>query len=255
MPDTKTKIVKYGGGVVIAAVIILIVFLVIRGGLPWGGSKAVDAAREEASQSEDTQAASTVTTGEDGMIDLSGDSAMSEEGQPLEGTAIVPFGDAEMTIPDGFNVETAKSIATISTDFTKGLWDRPASDKTQFDSFIRMWDKYGCAESKGAIISDLKNMPPPEMKPWEGEDGRVQAVTGNVLITADADENGEVYLMDVVVSFMVTPADDPDTSIFENRFYDQYGIANVDGKPCVAAMSGASWDWAAPPADDDAPQE
>lgn len=246
MQNNSAKIIKYALALVLAAAIVVGAIWVFTGKAPWTGKKTVEATSEQ-TQSEDTsQSSPSVTTDAQGMIDLSGSGS-----GPLEDTDTVPFDGAEITKPEQLPTADAEKIGEVATAFTKGAWDRPATDKTSADSLIRMWEKYGCESSKETMIAALKEFPDPPMKAWAQPDGKVTVTTGHLLLNPIASEDGAVYYMEATVPFDVYLASDPDNPVFDGRRYDQYQIADVDGTACVVNMGGFSWEWAAPPASDE----
>ena len=152
----------------------------------------------------------------------------------------VEFDENMLIKPADMGEDDALEIGMLTHKFVLGLWDRPPSDQTQYDSFIRMWNKYGCA-NKTRVIEGFTGVVAPKMKLWRTPGGAAEARTGAVLID-DRDATTGAYPVTVSTAVYYTEA--PSVSLFGDPGGEFFTVKRDGDGWCVATQEGLSLDWA-----------
>ena len=245
MQQTSSQAIKY----VLAAALAL---LLVGGGMwaytgepPWQAvTRSVDAARtQDFTQSLDYDEAELL--GDVGLLNPEDDEAIADAGDPISDT--VPFGDTTITKPVTMSAAESVEAATVATEFTDGLWDRKPDDNSQYSSFIRMWDKYGCPSVKAEVIEGFKELPAAEGDAWAKESAETTVVTVAPLLRYPEDEEGvttDSAYVELLLPIALYHNDNFDEPINKDWVSDEYRILNENGETCVLGMTGFSWEWA-----------
>lgn len=153
----------------------------------------------------------------------------------------VEFNEDMLIKPADMDEEDAVAMGMMVEAFVTGLWNRPPSDNTQYDAFIRMWEKYGCASDKAPIIAAFTKEPAPKRKMWRNPDGGTEARVGSILIE---EKDATTNAWPVTVATAVFYTDAPSVSLFGDPGGEFFTVKEEGDGWCVATQEGLSLDWA-----------